>query len=133
MKRQYPNDLSDKEWQSIEKFFEVSYKKGGRPPSHSKKEILEAIFYILRTGCQWRYLPHDYPPWKTVYTYFRNWKKHKIFELINDDIRKRLRIELGRKDEPTACIIDSQSVKTVEKGGPKAMMGRRRLKVGKGT
>ncbi|MGL9718805.1 MAG: transposase, partial [Wolbachia sp.] len=70
MRKKYPTDLSEKEWARIEKYFRVSYKKGGRPSKYSKREILNAILYILRTGCQWRYLPHDFPPWKGVHEQF---------------------------------------------------------------
>ena len=77
-RRLYPTDLTDKEWNTIELIFSVSYKKGGRPVKHSKREVLNAIFYVLRTGCQWRYLPHDFPPWKTIYTYFWKWKQAGI-------------------------------------------------------
>ncbi len=124
----YPTDLEDKEWLRIEKFFQVSYVRGGRPLTHSKREILDAIFYILRTGCQWRYLPHDFPPWKTVYEQLRRWKKQGIIARMNHELTKDIREKLGRNRNPSACIIDSQSVKTTEKGGLKVMMGGRKLK-----
>lgn len=82
-RKRYPTDLTDSEWGLIEELFKVSYSKGGRFPKHSKREIINAIFYILRTGCQWRYLPNDFPPWKTVYTYLRNWKAAGLFEKMN--------------------------------------------------
>lgn len=129
----YPTDLNDKEWSKVEVFFEVSYEKGGRPPKHSKREIMNAIFYILRTGCQWRYLPHDFPPWKTVYTYFRRWKKEGVFEESNDALTRESRIGMSKNASPSACIVDSQSVKTTEKGGPKVTMVQRRSRVGRGT
>ena len=122
----YPTDLTDKEWEKIEAFFYVSKAKGGRPLKHSKREILNAIFYILRTGCQWRYLPHDFPPWKTVYEQFRRWKKQGVFEKMNDAMVKTTRLHMGRNEHPSACIVDSQSVKTTEKGGSKAMTGARK-------
>jgi putative transposase len=68
MRNSYPSDLLDNEWQKIEKHFEVDYTRGGRPVKHKKREILNAIFYVLRTDCQWRYLPQEFAPWKTVYT-----------------------------------------------------------------
>lgn len=117
MRRRYPTDLNTKEWSLIEDYFKVSYEKGGRPLKHSKKELLDAIFYVVRTGCQWRYLPHDFPPWKTVYEQFRRWRKQGIFERINCEVTKYNRIRIGRKAQPSACIVDSQSVKTTEKGG----------------
>ena len=113
----YPTDLTDKEWSLISELFSVSYVRGGRPPRHDKREILNAIFYLTRTGCQWRYLPFDFPPWKTVYTYFRLWKQAHLFEQINE-LRVRLsRVKRSRTCLPSAVIVDSQSVKTVEKGG----------------
>lgn len=132
LRKFYPSDLLEVEWKAIEKHFEVDYSKGGRPLKHEKKEILNAIFYILRTGCQWRYLPQEFPPWKTVYTYLRKWKKQKLFEKINHYLRRSLRNLMNRNEEPTAAIIDSQSVKTTEKGGPKVMMGRKKSMDAKG-
>ncbi|WP_044471352.1 IS5 family transposase, partial [Wolbachia endosymbiont of Drosophila suzukii] len=100
MRKKYPTDLSEREWARIEKHFRVSYKKGGRPPKYSKREILEAIFYVLRTGCQWRYLPNDFPLWKTVYEQFRQWKKQGIFEKMNYEITKYSRRKIGRNEQP---------------------------------
>lgn len=131
-RRGYPTDLADNEWDLIEDLFEVSYAGGGRPPNHDKREILNAIFYILRTGCQWRYMPNDFPPWKTVYTYMRNWKSEDIFEKMNSLLSKHTRIKIGRNPEPTAAIVDSQSVKTTEKGALKVMMELKKSKDVKG-
>ncbi len=97
MRKKYPTDLSKREWARIEKHFRVSYKKGGRPPKYSKCEIVNAILYILRTGCQWRYLPNDFPLWKTVYEQFRRWKKQGIFEKMNYDITKYSRSKMGSR------------------------------------
>ena len=87
---------------------------------------MNAIFYVLRTGCQWRYLPQEFPPWKTVYTYLKKWKDQNLFENINHHLRKSLRKRMERNEEPTAAIVDSQSVKTTEKGGSKVMTGRKK-------
>lgn len=133
MRKLYPSDLLDSEWSSIEKSFEVDYSKGGRPLKHSKREILNAIFYLLRTGCQWRYLPQEFPPWKTVYTYFKKWKDQHLFEKINHYLRGFLRKLMNRNESVSAAIVDSQSVKTTEKGGLKAMMGQKKSMVVKGT
>jgi transposase len=131
LRKTYPSNLLNTEWKAIEKHFEVDYSKGGRPVRHEKREILNAIFYVLRTGCQWRYLPQEFPPWKTVYTYFRNWRNQNLFETINHCLRKSLRKLMNRNEEPSAAIVDSQSVKTTEKGGPKVMMAQKKSMVGK--
>ncbi len=89
----------------------------GRPRTHSQREILDAIFYVSRSGCQWRLLPHDFPRWPTVYHYFRAWRINGTWERINQAIRERLRIRLGRDPQPSAGIVDSQSIKTTGIGG----------------
>jgi putative transposase len=92
-------------------------KEHGRPRIHSPREILDAIFYVLRSGCQWRMLPHDFPRWPTVYYYFRKWRIDGIWERINQAIRERLRVRLQRNPQPSAGIVDSQSVKSSGVGG----------------
>jgi putative transposase len=118
-RKQYPTDLSEEEWLKISPMFTLDYIKGGRPPKYSKREMLAAIFYVIRTGCQWRYLPHDLPHWMSVYTQFRRWKKQGIIEKMNHELNKDIRVKLGRNENPTPSIVDSQSVKTTEKGGTK--------------
>lgn len=116
----YPTDLTDAEWDLLQEHFRPKGgkgSKGGRPPDHSSRRMLDAIFYVLRSGCPWRMLPHDFPPWKSVYTTFRRWMKDGRLQTAHDALRRRLRTELGRNEEPTALIVDSQSVKTTEKGG----------------
>ena len=117
----YPTDLTDDEWQILEPLIPPA-KLRGRPRKTNMREVLNAIFYLLRTGCAWRLLPHDFPPWGTVYTYFRQWKKDGTIKQIHDTLHQRLRKQDGRESEPSAAIIDSQSVKTTEKGGSKASM-----------
>ena len=92
-------------------------KTGGRPRTHSLRAVLNAIFYVLRSGCPWRLLPRDFPPWKTVYHYFRIWRIDGTFERLNAALRERLRIRLGRNAHPSAAIVDSQSAKTTGVGG----------------
>jgi len=86
----------------------------GRPPVHQRREIVNAIFYLARTGCAWRYLPHDYPPWKTVYHYFRVWRKSGLWRRLNKRLRRCLRKRAGRHVQSSAAILDSQSVKTLD-------------------
>jgi putative transposase len=116
MRKPYPTDLSDAEWNYIEPHMPppLGY---GRPRIHSPREILDAIFYVLRSGCQWRLLPHDFPRWPTVYYYFRTWRIDGTWEQINQAIRERLRVRLQRNPQPGAGIVDSQSVKTTGVGG----------------
>ena len=113
----YPDDLSDQEWKLIEPIVEYKASLNGRKPKYGSREMLNAIFYLLRTGCSWRHLPHDFPPWKSVYTQFRRWRIKGIFIKLHDYLRSRLRALLQRAIESSAGIVDSQSVRTTEKGG----------------
>ncbi len=116
MRKAYQTDLSDDEWSCIKPHLPAS-KSEGRPRVHPLREILDAVFYIVRSGCAWRLLPHDFPPWKTVYHYFRLWRIDGTWEKLNAAIRKRLRVRLGRDPHPSAGIVDSQSVKSTGVGG----------------
>ena len=125
MKRKaYPSDLSDREWRNFEPLIPPS-KPGGRPREQDMREILNALFYLVKTGWQWRYLPHDFPSHKTVYNYFREWRESNQFEKFNSVLREDLRVLLDKEPEPSAAIVDSQSVKT-EKGGKKDTMVERK-------
>ena len=117
----YPSDLSDAEWEFVAPLIPPA-KSGGRPRTVDIREVLDAIFYVLRSGCAWRMLPHDFPNWQTVYTYFRNWRKDGTWERLNTELRQQVRQAAGREAEPSAAIIDSQSLKTTQKGGLAAKM-----------
>jgi putative transposase len=116
MKRSYSTDLTDAEWECLE-FYVPAPSKRGRPRTHTTRKILNAIFYVLKSGCAWRLLPRDFPPWETVYWWFRRWRIDGTFERLNTPLRERLRIRLGRNAQPSAGIVDSQSVKTTGVGG----------------
>lgn len=113
----YPSDLTDREWEYIKKMIPAP-KSGGRNRATDMRQTLNAIFYVDRTGCAWRYLPREYPPWQTVYGYFRVWRLNGTWERIHDRLRGDVREKEGRDRQPSAAIIDSQSVKTTHRGGP---------------
>ncbi len=123
-RKSYPTDLKDAEWGIVSPLLPEA-KPGGRPRSADLREVLNAIFYRERSGCAWEMLPHDFPPAKTVYEYFNQWSQDGTWERINGELVRRLRVAEGREEEPSAAIIDSQSVKTVEKGANEAMTAPR--------
>ena len=111
----YPSDLTDKQWALIAEAIPAA-KPGGRPRKIDPREIVNAIFYVLRTGCSWRSLPHDFPKWQLVYVYFRQWEQQGLWQALNDRLREQVRQQAGRDRQPSAAILDSQSVKTTQKG-----------------
>ncbi len=124
-RRVYPSDLTDAEWSVLEPLIPAA-KSGGRPAEHPRREIVNAVLYVLRTGCQWRALPHDLPPWKTVYTFFRNWRRDGTWDRVHEALRRELRQAEGRHPEASAAILDSQTAKTTEKGDRGAMTRARK-------
>ena len=121
----YPSDLKDAEWGQIEPLIPPP-KPGGRPRTTDMREVFNAIFYLLRSGFAWRTLAHEFPPWQTVYHYLRQWRGDGTWQRIHDALRGRTRSQVGREKEPSAAILDSQSVKTTEKGGSEDMTQARR-------
>ena len=116
VRKAYPSDISDREWEIIEPLLPKS-KLRGRKRDTDLREVVNAIFYLLEEGCQWRALPHDLPHWSTVRTYFDKWNKNRVWYQINRLLREELRQKEGREKQPSAGSIDSQSVKTTGKRG----------------
>lgn len=114
--KSYPSDLKDREWAVLAPLIPPP-KAGGRPRTVDMRAVLNAIFYVVKTGCQWKMLPHDFPPKGTVYHYFNTWRKNGLWERINTHLREQVRQAAGRAPTPSGAILDSQSVKTAEKGG----------------
>jgi putative transposase len=114
--RKYPTDLSDHEWRCIRPHLPEPTGQG-RPRLHGSRAILDAVFYVLKSGCPWRLLPREFPPWKSVYDWFRRWRIDGTWERLNAELRERLRCRLGRDPNPSAGIVDSQSASTMGVGG----------------
>ena len=121
----YASDLTDAEWALLEPLLPPASAQG-RPRSWPMREVVNAIFYVMRSGCPWRLLPSDFPPWHTVYRWFATWRDQGLFERVNQSLVMADRERCGREASPTAAVIDSQSVKTTEAGARGAMMPPRR-------
>jgi putative transposase len=121
----YPSDLTDAEWRLLEPLLPPA-KPGGRPRAYPLREVINAIQYVLRSGCAWRLIPHDLPHWQTAYHYFRTWRRDGTWLRIHDQLREAVRTQMGRQAQPSAAILDAQSVKTTEKGGLTATTSSRK-------
>lgn len=130
-RKPYPSDLTDAQWQLIEPLL-PGPKPGGRPRKVNPRDVLNGIFYLNREGCTWRALPHDFPPWRTVYEYFAAWKHDGTWDQINGALRRQVRVAAGRAHTPSTANVDSQSVKATETAdsrgydGAKKINGRKR-------
>ena len=116
MRKTYPTDLSDEEWSYLEPHLPAP-KAPGRPRIHPLRTVLNAVFYMVRSGCAWRLLPREFPPWKTVHHYFRIWRIDGTWKRLHGALRERVRVRAGRDPQPSAGVVDSQSVKSTGVGG----------------
>ncbi|MCS3636009.1 putative transposase [Salinibacter ruber] len=128
MSSRYPSDLTDAEWKRIEPIFDRF-----RFDEHDPRELINAVFYLVKSGCQWRMLPEEFPPWQTVYYHFRKWREPGLLQRLCDRIRRAARVAAGRDSSPSAAAGDTQSVDTERQGGPdrgrdpnKQVTGRKR-------
>jgi len=133
-RRRYPTDLTDAQWKRLEPLLVATRSRRGRPRTYPLREIVNALLYVLRGGVAWRALPHDFPPWESVYDHFRRWKKTSTLEKIHDVLREDTRRKQGRARSPSAAVLDSQSVKTAGKRGmPMGTMAASRSPDASGT
>jgi len=123
----YPCGLTDSEWERVQHIFDPPGRTGC-PPKYPRRQMLDGCIYLLRSGCSWRMLPKEFPPWKLVYTTFRRWQSQGLFERMHDELRGLWRERQHRNPEPTAAVLDSQSVRTSPQGGPSGYDGAKKVK-----
>jgi putative transposase len=121
-RKHYPSDLTDAQWKRLVHAVPRP-KPGGRPPKYARREIVNAILYVAREGCSWRALPHDLPPYRIAFHYFRAWQLDGTWERVHAALREKVRLDAGKNRRPTTGIVDSQSVRTTEQGGPRGFDG----------
>lgn len=132
----YPSDLTEQQWRRLEPLLcqpRQNRHAGGRPRKYELRRVVDALLYVVKTGCQWRQLPSDFPPWKSVHEQFRAWRDEGMWERVSKSLREQGRKSGGRQAVPTVAILDSQSAKTVLKGGSVATMRAKRSRDASGT
>jgi transposase len=132
----YPSDLTDAQWLHLEPLLKAPRghrHAGGRPRKNELRRVVEAMLYVVKTGCQWRQMPANFPPWQTVYQQFRTWRDCGVWERVNKALREQGRNAQGRKATPTVAIVDSQSAKTALKGGSGDTMQARKSRAASAT
>ena len=132
-RKAYPSDLSEAQWELLRPQIEKPASHGGTHRKYPLEEIVNGLLYVLKSGCQWEMLPHDFPPWESVYDHYRRWKRDGTLERLHDLLRRQLRVAEGREPTPSAGVLDSQSAQTTEKGGPVGTTQARKSKGASGT